>query len=125
MKETVSSTTKEVVGSKTDRVEEGRKWKAGLLAKGYQETPDGLLPITEVKKAGFVLVDDNWMIPSEEYIADGNSDRKPGEKYTGATRQYLNWRRCRWDKAPPKSQPAKLLEPLEDNDDIKIEDIPF
>lgn len=128
-------TTQEVDGKKSSekKIEEGRQWKKDMLAKGYQETPDGLLPITEIKKAGYVWKDEQWFIPADEYIADGNSDRQPGEKYIGASRQYLNWRKRReiMSNSEKTVNPAPKLDlrevtPVpEETEGIKIEDIPF
>jgi len=127
----------EVSGKKSwkDKIEEGRAWKKDLLAKGYQETPDGLLPMSEVNKAGYVLKDNQWFIPKEEYIADGNYDRKAGEKYIGASQQYLHWRQQRQIAdsnriSNPQDKQLKMIKEVVKsppilNDEIDISKIPF
>lgn len=120
-----------------ERVAEGRAWVQGKLDKGWQRTPDGILPMTEVKKAGYSLDENNeWVITAEVYIADGNDDRQAGTKYVGPSRQYLDWRKQRKIKdsnrsAKPTENQLKFMkeeepEPVQDSDDeIRVEDIPF
>ena len=65
-------------------IEDGQKWYADKLAEGWEKTPDGILPLTEIKKAGYAQNENKeWVIPIESHIADGNSDRPAGQKYWG------------------------------------------
>lgn len=124
-------------GRKTfrERVEEGIAWGKKKREEGWEETPDGLLPITEIKKAGYHMsANGEWVIPCEEYIADGNTDLKAGTKYYGPGRQYLDWRKARREKrdevlAEPAKLPFMKIDVSEkkfvENDEIKIETIPF
>lgn len=121
-----------------ERVADGVRWRKTKLAAGWQETPDGLMPMTEVKRAGYVLnANQEWTIPAEEFIADGNSDRKAGEKYIGPSLQYLNWRRGRKIRdsnrvAIPTTRQINFKEEEEENtphvlaqDEIDVNSIPF
>ena len=121
-----------------DRIADGIRWRKAKLAVGWQETPNGLMPMLEVKRAGFIL-DENkvWTIPAEEYIADGNGTIKAGEKYWGASRQYLEWRQTRRIRNYSKVEtptPSKLnfkenekekAMPVFNNGEINISQIPF
>lgn len=104
--------TRKVSGlNSRDKIEKYKELTAKRIAEGWQETPNGLLPIEEIRKAGFRWIEEErevWdydrnefvmkpigfgAIPTEEYIADGlSSDRKAGEKYIGASQQYLAWK---------------------------------
>ena len=133
------SSTMSTSGSKSieERIAEGREWYSKQLKNGMQETPIGLLTLVDVKKAGLVL-DENgdWAIPSEMYIADGNSDRPAGEKYTGISKQFISWWKARLfdninGKKEDKSKQLEIIEKVETppifktNDEIQISDIPF
>lgn len=81
-------------GKKTlpEFIKEGQEWYAKKLKEGWEETPMGILPMTEIKKAGFRYSNDGeWLIPIEELISDGNATLQPGEKYFGLSTQFTNW----------------------------------
>ena len=115
----------------------GPAWHKDKLSKGWEVTPDGIMPLKEIKKAGYIMQDGNWMIPSEVYLTDGNDGGKAGVKNVGPSQQYLYWRKHRHNndshtaKQPTtkefnfKNKEEDSPPVFKDNDDIKIEDIPF
>jgi hypothetical protein len=108
-------------------------------SNGWQKTEDGWLPLTEIKKAGFIYNEelDRWMIPCEEYIADGNYDRKAGEKYWGISRKYLNWKTAKQNtnsnrvSIPTtnqinfKKEEEEIPPVFRATNEIKVDEIPF
>lgn len=109
-------------------IEKGREWIRQKKEQGWFETPDGLLPMIEIQKAGFVWNDEYeevWdreqrtfirkqrgynAIPATEYISDGiHGDRKAGEKFVGPTQQYLYWRENR-KALPIKKIPEEYID---------------
>lgn len=77
-------------------IEEAKAWRKRKIKDGWEDTPDGLLPMIEIKKAGYALSErGEWKIPAEEHIADGNHTRQAGEKFVAPTRQYMRWKRER------------------------------
>jgi len=113
-----------------DKIIDSKKNYEKLLERGYQETPDGLLPMVEIRKAGYIWNDSiGWTIPAEEYIADGNTDRPAGQKYVAVARQYLDWRAARKRKTfqpKPITTEFKFKESSGDNGDaVSLEELPF
>ena len=61
---------------------------------GWQNTPDGLLSPKEIQAAGFVFQDGEYKIPAQVYIAESSAFGRPkGQKYIGASEQYMQWRK--------------------------------
>ena len=76
-----------------ERINESNKKWEDLVNKGWEETPDGLLPPEEIERAGFVKQDDEWKIPTDVYIAEvAMGGIKRGSKYIGVSMKYINWR---------------------------------
>ena len=108
-----------------------------LMDEGWEETPSGLLPPDEIKKAGFVKSGGEWLIPTDVYISEvARGGLKKGEKYLGVSMQYVRWRDSR-DK-PPESGDQKIDKEINDatkvakdfggvvvNGEINVEKIPF
>ena len=79
-----------------DLIKLGNEWRDKKLKEGCEKTPDGYLPMIEIKKAGYVMSRwGEWTIPLESYIADGNYDKPAGQKYWGTSKQYLHWKKKR------------------------------
>jgi len=105
---------------------------------GLHETPDGLLPLAEIKKAGYKLDEfGKWAIPAEEYISDGNHEsRKAGEKFWGVSSRYVTWKNAKIFREmnpdiKPKERQLKLEIKEEEvgvpttDDGVDISMIPF
>ena len=111
LKEKVLSTTTIKSGSRgEDAMQAGIAWAKEVKKKGWFETPDGILPMIEIQKAGFRWndkLDSFWdrdtkkfitkprgydTIPSQEYITDGVHSDTAGVKVVSASEQYLRWR---------------------------------
>lgn len=81
-------------------IQKGKQSIQEKLDKGWEETPDGLLPLSEIQKAGYIKKDGAYFIPVEAYIVENaNSIYRKGDKYIGVAKQYLDWRRRRKEKA--------------------------
>lgn len=130
------SITPQKAGKKTlaDRIAEGKASVAAKLAAGWEWTPDGLLSPADIFAAGYVPYPNGaYGIPSEEYISDGNGDRRPGEKYVAASRRYMDWRRQFLYGEKKISEPVKqqgfiqgAIKPVPKNEDeIDVSKIPF
>ena len=76
---------------------------------GWEETPDGLLPPDEIKRAGFIKQGGQWLIPTDVYIAEvASAGLKKGAKYIGISMQYIHWK-------------EKFFNKIEETGDAKIE----
>ena len=75
-----------------DRVKKAQERYEKLQQNGWEETPNGLLSIEEIKNAGFVRQDGKWKIPTDVYIAEvAHGGLSKGAKYIGISMKYINW----------------------------------
>ena len=95
------------------KIDKGKAWRMEKLAEGWEQTPDGLLPLAEINKAGFVPSGTGWKIPSEEFLSTGEDGSTVGTKYKAATSQYIAWR----NNKPPSIEIIQLDELTFQNED--------
>lgn len=77
-------------------IQKGRELKKERYALGWRQTPDGFLSPKDIEEAGFILMEGEYRIPGQEYIADRDSPtHKIGEKYWYFSKKYINWKKRR------------------------------
>lgn len=75
-------------------MEQGKKWKEIIMNEGWEYTIDGWLSPDDIEKSGIIYKEGNWFIPTQEYIAEETKNGyKKGQKYRGASEQYLKWKK--------------------------------
>ena len=80
-------------------IDRGNKWYKAMTAQGWRETPYGIMPPEEIDNAGFVWQDNQYMIPTEEIIADENSgSTHKGQKIRKPTDKFMAWLKSYNDK---------------------------
>ena len=106
-------------------IKRGEDWYNKKISLGYKETPFGLLPMSEIKKAGFAwntemrtvwdkeknaFVEEQCgydSVPGEYLIAgEGMATLKFGEKYLAPTKQFIYW----WKDYKRRMQTPKTID---------------